>query len=74
MNAQTIASASDDTVQPPECERLWTIHDVSAFLAVPVGTLYQWRHKGEGPPFIRLGKHLRSDPASVRAWVSGQAA
>ncbi|NMM25222.1 MAG: helix-turn-helix domain-containing protein [Phycicoccus sp.] len=81
---------SDDTVQrwqtrgsggvvtasevAPECERLWTIHDVSAFLAVPVGTLYQWRHKGEGPPFIRLGKHLRSDPASVRAWVSGQAA
>jgi hypothetical protein len=25
---------------------LWTIHDVSAYLAVPVGTLYQWRHRG----------------------------
>lgn len=54
------------------CERLWTIQDVSAFLGVPVGTLYQWRHKSEGPPFIRLGKHLRADPDAVRAWVCGQ--
>lgn len=52
---------------------LWTIQDVSAFLAVPVGTLYQWRHRGDGPPAIRLGKHLRFDPESVRRWVSEQA-
>ncbi len=25
---------------------LWTIQDVSEYLAVPVGTLYQWRHSG----------------------------
>lgn len=25
---------------------LWTITQVSEFLGVPVGTLYQWRHKG----------------------------
>ena len=31
-------------------ERLWTIQDVSAFLCVPVGTIYQWRVRGEGPP------------------------
>lgn len=74
MNDQAIRAMSDDIAQPSECERLWTVHDVSAFLAVPVGTLYQWRHRGEGPPFIRLGKHLRSDPACVRAWVSDQAA
>ncbi|HET7476859.1 MAG TPA: helix-turn-helix domain-containing protein [Dermatophilaceae bacterium] len=47
-------------------------HDVSAFLGVPVGTLYQWRHREQGPPAIRLGKHLRYDPATVRAWVDEQ--
>lgn len=52
---------------------LWTIRDVSDFLAVPVGTLYQWRHRGDGPPALRLGKHLRFDPESVRRWALEQA-
>ena len=52
---------------------LWTIKDVSAYLAVPVGTLYQWRHRGEGPPAIRLGRHLRYDPHSVHSWALNQA-
>ncbi len=52
---------------------LWTIRDVSAFLGVPVGTLYQWRHRGDGPPALRLGKHLRFDPDMVRRWALDQA-
>lgn len=52
---------------------LWTVHDVSAYLGVPAPTLYQWRHKGDGPPAIRLGKHLRYVPEQVRSWVLDQA-
>ncbi|HET8766744.1 MAG TPA: helix-turn-helix domain-containing protein [Pedococcus sp.] len=55
-------------------ERLWTIHDVAAYLGIPAGTLYQWRHRGMGPPGVRLGKHLRYQPAAVRAWVAEQVA
>jgi predicted DNA-binding transcriptional regulator AlpA len=55
-----------------QCERLWTIADVSDFLCVPVQTLYHWRHRGEGPPAIRLGKHLRYDPEQVREWVGSR--
>jgi excisionase family DNA binding protein len=55
-------------------ERLWTIHDVSDYLGVPAGTLYQWRHRGLGPPAVRLGKHLRYQPAAVQAWVAEQVA
>jgi hypothetical protein len=29
---------------------LWRITQVSEFLGIPVGTLYQWRHRGYGPP------------------------
>ncbi len=55
-------------------DRLWTVDDVSTFLCVPVGTLYQWRHRRLGPPAAKVGRHLRYDPADVRAWFSQQAA
>ena len=55
-------------------DRLWSPDEVSALLGVPVPTLYRWRYTGTGPGAYRLGKHLRYDPAEVRAWVKGQAA
>lgn len=55
-------------------ERLWSITDVSAFLGIPVGTLYQWRHRRTGPRASRIGRHLRYDPADVRAWFERKAA
>jgi predicted DNA-binding transcriptional regulator AlpA len=53
-------------------DRLWTVHDVSAFLGVPVGTLYQWRYMRVGPPAYRVGRHIRYDPAAVRTWLEAQ--
>jgi predicted DNA-binding transcriptional regulator AlpA len=50
-------------------ERLWSVHDVADYLGIPVQTLYKWRQSGTGPIGCRLGKHLRYDPAVVRAWV-----
>lgn len=55
-------------------ERLWSAIDVAAFLGVPIGTLYQWRHRGTGPRAGRVGRHLRYDPADVRAWFDKKAA
>ncbi|GAA2216793.1 helix-turn-helix transcriptional regulator [Micromonospora olivasterospora] len=55
-------------------ERLWSVTDVSAFLGIPVGTLYQWRHRRIGPRASRVGRHLRYDPAEVRAWFDKKAA
>jgi len=46
-----------------------TITQVSEFLNVPIGTLYQWRHKGYRPPAWRLGRSLRYDAAAVRRWL-----
>jgi DNA-binding transcriptional MerR regulator len=50
-------------------ERLWTVQDVSDFLGIPVSTLHQWRYLGTGPAAYRVGKHLRYNPATVRAWL-----
>ena len=55
-------------------ERLWFVEDVSAFLGVPVESLYQWRKRKYGPPAARVGRYLRYDPADVRAWFRAQAA
>jgi excisionase family DNA binding protein len=49
-------------------ERLWSVEEVSGYLGVPVETLYTWRKKGCGPRAGRVGRHLKYDPADVRAW------
>lgn len=64
-----VAAVVGDEMPGNDCTRLWDIKDVSAFLLVPVGTLYQWRVRGDGPPAMRLGRHLRFDPAAVRRWA-----
>lgn len=47
-----------------------TPEDLVVMLRLPsVDTVYQWRRKGTGPRGFRVGRHLRFDPADVRAWV-----
>ncbi len=58
------------TTVPPVIDRLWTAHDVAAYLVVPVATLYQWRYLGIGPVAYRVGRHLRYEPATVQAWLN----
>jgi len=75
MTARRPEPVDDSRVaRPPTCPRLWTLQDVSEFLNVPVGTLYQWRVRGEGPPAYKVGRHIRFDPDRVRAWVKDSAA
>lgn len=47
--------------------------EVAEYLGVPKPTLYQWRHKGEGPPALRVGRHLRYRRSDVEAWLEAQA-
>ena len=51
---------------------LWTVEDVAAYLRVPPKTLYEWRMKKYGPEGRRVGKYLRYDPETVRAWFQAQ--
>jgi excisionase family DNA binding protein len=51
-------------------EKLLSADEVSEYLGVPVNTLYQWRHKGIGPEAYRVGRHLRYELSSVRAWLT----
>jgi excisionase family DNA binding protein len=67
-----IKLTQNSKLQAVMADRLWTVQDVSAFLGVPVGTLYQWRYMRVGPPAYRVGRHIRYDPSAVRTWLKTQ--
>lgn len=53
-------------------DKLMSADELSDYLGIPIATLYQWRHKGTGPPAFRVGRHLRYDPAAVSSWLDAQ--
>lgn len=61
------------TTETEPSERLMTLTDLSELLGVPIGTLYGWRYRGEGPVGYRIGRHVRYRRAAVEAWIETQA-
>lgn len=57
-----------------ETDRLWSTLETSAYLGIPVNTLYQWRRRGLGPASFRIGRHARYDPDDVKRWLATRAA
>ncbi|MFF8728176.1 helix-turn-helix domain-containing protein [Streptomyces sp. NPDC015171] len=53
-------------------DRYLTPDDIAEMFGVPLETVYQWRRKRTGPLGFRVGKHLRYDPADVRAYVTNR--
>ncbi|HZD23282.1 MAG TPA: helix-turn-helix domain-containing protein [Acidimicrobiia bacterium] len=58
---------SDD--RPP---RLLSAQEVADYLGVPITTIYNWRHRSQGPPGLRVGRHLRYRRRDVEAWIERQ--
>ena len=46
--------------------------DLSAYLSVPVATIYKWRTTGEAPGAHKIGRYLRWAPADVFDWLEGK--
>ena len=53
-------------------EPLLSTRDLAEYLDVPVSTLYAWRHRREGPPGFRVGRHIRYRPSDVEDWIRSQ--
>lgn len=58
-----------ESADVPIAPRLWSVEDISAYLGVPVATVYHWRTKGYGPVGIRVGRFVRFREADVLTWV-----
>lgn len=54
-------------------QRLWSLQELADFLGVPRSTCYQWRHHGEGPRSIKVGRHVRYRPEDVETWLGDHA-
>jgi hypothetical protein len=54
--------------RPPQ--QLASSADVAELLQVPEHTLAQWRWRGTGPAFIRVGRYVRYDLADVQRWLA----
>lgn len=46
--------------------------ELSAYIRVPVTTLYQWHHRGVGPPVLKIGRHLRYRWSDIDKWLDAQ--
>jgi excisionase family DNA binding protein len=69
MNEPAQPRRAAESPQQRSAERLMTVDDLAAMCGVPKATVYKWRSTGEGPPGLRLGKHLRFRPRDVEQWL-----
>ena len=53
-------------------EPLLSAQQLADYLEVPIATLYAWRHRGEGPPGFRVGRHIRYRRTDVELWIRGR--
>jgi len=62
----------DTAVLPEGMEPLIGIEEVASYLRVPVATVRKWNHLGTGPRPLKIGRHVRYEPAAVREWLDGR--
>lgn len=55
-------------------ERVLTLspNEAAALLGVAPGTLANWRHRGGGPRFVKVGSRVRYRACDVEEWLDGQ--
>lgn len=43
--------------------------EAASYLSTTEGTLSQWRHRGEGPPFLRMGRKIAYRIETLDSWL-----
>jgi excisionase family DNA binding protein len=52
--------------------RLLRPDELASLLGIPLATIYRWRSRGDGPPGIRVGRHVRYRLEDVDRWLDEQ--
>lgn len=52
--------------------RLLTEREAATELSLSIRTLQQWRVRGVGPSFLKLGRAVRYDADTLEAWLADQ--
>jgi len=51
-----------------EKQQILTPKDLAERYKMPIATVYQWNHRGNGPKRIRVGKHVRYRLSDILDW------
>jgi predicted DNA-binding transcriptional regulator AlpA len=51
-------------------DNLFKERQVAQILNNTVGTLHVWRHRGQGPKFVKVGRSVRYRPADVEKFIN----
>jgi excisionase family DNA binding protein len=54
-------------------ESLLSAKSLAEMLGVPLGTIYRWNHRGDGPLPLHIGRHVRYRVADVESWIEAHA-
>ena len=49
-----------------------TVEQLSAYIKIEPGTIYNWKQLGLGPKRTKLGKRVLFKKSDVDAWIAGQ--
>ena len=64
----TLVTPTEAAIPAP----LLDTEEVAAILRVQTNTLAQWRVKGGGPSFLKIGRCVRYRASDVEAWINAQ--
>ena len=53
--------------------KLATTQDVADYLSTTPAALAQWRYRGTGPKFVKVGRHVRYRWEDVTDWLDSRA-
>lgn len=53
-------------------DRYYNTKELAQLLGTTVGTLQQWRHRGQGPQPTRLNGAIRYAATAVNTWIAQQ--
>lgn len=71
MNLRTIKDEALRQARGELPEAGWLdTHAAAAYLSVTRKQLEHWRSAGGGPPFSRIGRHVRYQRAVLDAWMA----
>lgn len=54
----------------PEPSALVTIDEFAEMARIPLSTARYWRHNGQGPKFVRIGRRVMARRSDVEAWIN----
>jgi hypothetical protein len=65
-----VGSASQKTA--PLIVRLLTPHEAAVILQVSLSWLAKARMRGDGPPFVRVGRSIRYSEVALQLWMKSR--